>query len=80
MSQASASAINAIEAAAGSIKTVYFTRLTLRAHLKPHKFEKLPRNPRPPPKIMPYYTSDEKRGYLSQKVQLAEFMAKTSQE
>ncbi len=37
----------------------------MRALLKPEKFEVLPRFAKPPPKLMPYYTSDAKRGYLS---------------
>lgn len=50
--------------------TVYHTPLTLRALIAPEKFDVLPRTPRPPPKLMPYYTNDDNRGYLSQRVQL----------
>lgn len=77
VTQASLAAIEAIEAAGGKVKTVYHSRLAMRACLKPHKFapELLPRNPQPPPRLHAYYTSDEKRGYLSQKVQLDELLA-----
>lgn len=72
VSRASKKAIAAVEAAGGTIKTVYFNRLGLRSHLMPHKFEHEPRRARPPPAIMSYYTSFENRGYLSPEVQLAE--------
>lgn len=70
VSQASAGAIRAIEEAGGKIVTVYHAPLALRAHLKPDKFAILPKSPTPPPKLMDYYTNDDNRGYLSQKVQL----------
>jgi len=70
VSQASQSAIAAVEAAGGSVVTVYHSPLALRALVKPEKFDLLPRNPRPPPKLMQYYTNDDNRGYLSQRVQL----------
>ena len=50
----------------------YYSRLALRAHLKPWKFDILPREPKPKAKDMKYYTDPEKRGYLSQQVQLQE--------
>lgn len=65
ISRASKTAIAAVEQAGGEITTVHYNRLALRALLKPHKFKVLPRRAKPPPKLMPYYTSFEKRGYLS---------------
>jgi large subunit ribosomal protein L15 len=69
VSQASQKAIAAVEAQGGTVVCEHFNRLALRALLKPEKFEILPRRARPPPKLMPYYLSDENRGYLSSKVQ-----------
>ena len=68
VSGASNSAIDAIEKCGGTITSVYYNRLGLRVLLKPEKFEglgPLPRRARPPPKLMKYYTSDEKRGEFS---------------
>ncbi len=70
VTKASKSAIAAVEALGGSVVCQYDTQLTLRAALKPEKFEVLPKRPSPPPKAMPYYLDDENRGYLSSKVQL----------
>ena len=79
VSQASETAIKAIEAAGGSITSVYHNRLGLRAHLKPHKFETLPLQARPPPKKMDFYTSFEKRGYLSPEIQAKKALASSSE-
>lgn len=68
-------AIEAVEAAGGSIEAVYYSRLTLRALLKPHRFEAAPVGERhgamrprpslPPPKLMSrVYQSEKHRGYL----------------
>jgi len=72
VSRASAKAIAAVEAVGGEVTTVHYNRLALRALLKPEKFEGkvLPRQARPPPKLMPYYTSYDKRGFLSPELQL----------
>ena len=70
VTEASESAIAAVEAAGGSVVTVYNSRLSLRAMLKPEKFAVKPKTPAPPPKSLPYYTNDDKRGYLSRLVQL----------
>jgi large subunit ribosomal protein L15 len=78
VSQASTSAINAVEAAGGSIVTVYHNRLGLRALLKPHKFEILPQNARPNPTKLDYYTNYEKRGYLSPEIQARKALAAAS--
>lgn len=77
---ASKQAIDAVEKAGGRIKTVYYSRLSLRALLKPHKFDILPRNPRPPPKLMKYYTNYENRGYLSAEIQLEDVKERLRQE
>jgi len=45
----------AVEAAGGSVKSVYYNRLGLRALLFPEKFDILPRLARPPPKLMKRY-------------------------
>ena len=61
VSDASASAKRAIEAAGGSVKLVWYNRLGLRHLLKPHKFEQPPRRAAiPPPKY--------RRKYLEQQV------------
>ncbi|KNC46880.1 50S ribosomal protein L15 [Thecamonas trahens ATCC 50062] len=65
VSAASSTAIEAIERAGGSIKTVYFNRLGLRALLKPHTFDVMPRLARPPPRLRARYESYEHRGYLA---------------
>jgi large subunit ribosomal protein L15 len=72
VSQASQSAIEAVEKSGGKIKTVYHNRLALRALLKPHKFEgrPLPRRAKPTPKLMPYYTNYKNRGEFSAEMQL----------
>ena len=70
VSRASAKAIEVIEKSGGSIETVHFNRLGLRAELNPEKFDQLPKRARPSPKMMDYYTSYDKRGYLSPQKQL----------
>lgn len=71
VSRASKSAIEAIESIEGGrVTSVHYNRIALKALLKPERFEVLPKRARPPPKLMPYYTSYENRGYLSAKVQL----------
>lgn len=70
VSRASQGAIEAIESVGGEITTVHYNKLALRALLKPDKFSIIPRFARPPPKLMPYYTSYKNRGYLSQEMQL----------
>ena len=68
---------HAVERAGGSISTVFYSRLTLRALLKPHRFEAAPvghrhggMRPRPalpPPKLMrDVYLTERYRGYLRQ--------------
>ncbi|KAF0694470.1 Aste57867_14638 [Aphanomyces stellatus] len=82
VSEASQGAIQAVESAGGSIKSVYFNRLGLRALLKPHKFDgkQMPQQARPAPKKMGYYTDFEKRGYLSAEIQTADALKKIQQQ
>ena len=68
--RASQSAIEKIEEAGGSITVSWYTRLGLRALLRPDKFDILPRRSRPPSKYIAYYTSNENRGYLSPMIQM----------
>ena len=67
--EATQGAINAVERAGGKISTVYYSRLNLRAHLKPDKIiakgQLLPRPALPPPKLMRRYADPERRGYLA---------------
>jgi len=70
ISRASEGAIAAIEAVGGEVTTVHYNRLALRALLKPEKFDIIPKRARPPPRLMQYYTDNDKRGYLSPEVQL----------
>ena len=70
ITRASKLAIEKVEAKGGSVTVSWFTRLGLRALLKPFKFDILPRRSRPPPKYMEYYTSNETRGYLSPMMQM----------
>jgi len=80
VSRASKTAINAVESVGGEITTVHYNRLALRALLKPHKFDIIPKQARPPPKLMTYYTSYENRGYLSPEVQLKSVKARLEKE
>ena len=70
VSQASLKAIEAVEAKGGTVTCMHYNRLALRALLKPEKFVTITRRARPPPKLMEYYTSDDKRGEFSPLVQL----------
>ena len=62
-------AIETIEGAGGFVETVYYSRLTLRALLKPEaiarKGQLHPRPALPSPKLMEtIYLNEDKRGYL----------------
>eukprot|EP01035_Chromulina_nebulosa_P020725 gene20725-26869_t len=57
VSFASKESIKAVESVGGTITCVHFTPLSLRALIKPYKFELLPKRARPSPKIMDYYLS-----------------------
>jgi large subunit ribosomal protein L15 len=80
ISRASTTAIEAIEAAGGSVTTVHYNKLALRQLLRPHKFQEAPIKPaRPPPKLQPYYTSWYRRGYLNPRVQMRNFFLRNRQ-
>mmetsp|Transcript_53089 Transcript_53089/g.125403 ORF Transcript_53089/g.125403 Transcript_53089/m.125403 type:complete len:314 (+) Transcript_53089:119-1060(+) len=51
VSDASKAAIEAIEAAGGTVKRGYYNALGLRAHFKPDKFTIIPRRAAPPPRL-----------------------------
>ena len=61
VSQVSAAASDAVEKAGGTVTTVYYNRLGIKALLKPESFAKkgrlLPRPARPPAKLLPRYDS-----------------------
>ena len=78
VSDASISAIARVEECGGNIVTKHFSRVALRAHLKPEKFAVQPKAPAPGPKHMKHYLSDAKRGYLSRHVQLKQHAARAS--
>jgi large subunit ribosomal protein L15 len=70
VSRASESAIHAMEAIGGEVTTVHYNKLALRALLKPDKFDILPKQAKPPPRLLTYYRSFKNRGYLSPQVQM----------
>ncbi|EPX74027.1 ribosomal protein subunit L15 [Schizosaccharomyces octosporus yFS286] len=66
VTKATKEAIECVEKAGGTVKTVYFNSLGLRAHLYPERFRTLPRQSLPSAKKdILYYTNPENRGYLS---------------
>eukprot|EP00937_MAST-01D_sp_MAST-1D-sp2_P002184 g2184.t1 len=65
VSQVSAAAVEAIEAAGSTVECKHYNRLALRALLKPEAFDVLPRRARPNPKLMQYYSRDDVRGEYS---------------
>ncbi|EST08986.1 Ribosomal protein L18e/L15P [Kalmanozyma brasiliensis GHG001] len=78
VSRASQSAIEAIEKAGGSVECRYYTPLSLRALVKPHKFagKILPRSPDPiNKKDLVWYSSPRNRGYLAKRAALTRAMA-----
>ena len=63
LSDASASAKRAVEAAGGSIKLLWHNRLALRHLLKPHKFERAPQRAAiPPPRFRRKYVEQQAGG------------------
>jgi len=74
VSRASESSIAAVEDIGGSVTTMHYNALALRAHLRPDKFVTLPRQARPPPKWQPYYSSWKNRGYLNPRVQMRNWL------
>mmetsp|Transcript_23681 Transcript_23681/g.74100 ORF Transcript_23681/g.74100 Transcript_23681/m.74100 type:complete len:270 (-) Transcript_23681:147-956(-) len=71
VSRASKKAIEAVEAAGGTVTCAHYNRLALRALLKPHKFEPalFPRRARPPPRLMPVYVDVKQRGEYAPEIQ-----------
>lgn len=63
VSQASKSAIEAVERQGGSVVTAHYNRLGLRVLLKPWKFQEglIPRRALPSKKLMPYYLDPKNR-------------------
>mmetsp|Transcript_17090 Transcript_17090/g.20119 ORF Transcript_17090/g.20119 Transcript_17090/m.20119 type:complete len:245 (+) Transcript_17090:11-745(+) len=76
VSRASASAIEAIERVGGTVTTVHYNQLALRALIRPESFLVLPKIAKPPPKLMPYYLDYQNRGFLSPEMQLAKQLKK----
>jgi large subunit ribosomal protein L15 len=75
VSRASGAAIQAIEKAGGEVTTVHYNKLALRALLKPEKFQVIPKQARPPPKLQAYYTNwHDNRGYMSVQAQMRELL------
>lgn len=74
VSRSSESAIRVMEEAGGEVTTVHYNRLALRALLRPHKFEVIPKRALPPPRIMSYYTNWKNRGYLSPQAQMRKLL------
>lgn len=70
VTQASRTAIEAVEKAGGTVTCVHFNKLAMRALLKPHKFEILPWRARPIPTIMQYYLDKDNSGYMSPEIQI----------
>jgi large subunit ribosomal protein L15 len=75
VTQASAEAIRAVEAAGGAVTSVYYTPLALRSLLRPEKFEFPIKSPRPPPNKIGYFLNYRNRGYLSSRLQLERLKA-----
>ncbi|KAI9176149.1 YmL10 [Blastocladiella emersonii ATCC 22665] len=66
VTQASKTAIEAVEKLGGKVVCVYYNKLGLRALVKPHKFRVLPRRAEPTAtRDIDYYSSQEHRGYLA---------------
>lgn len=58
------SSVDMIKAVGGSVTIVYMERVTLRAHIKPWKYEVLPRTARPTLKMVHYLEKMKARGAL----------------
>jgi large subunit ribosomal protein L15 len=81
VSAASSAAIAAVEAAGGRVTAVFYSPRVLRALLRDGaaagghgggaRLDLPLKSPAPPPRLLPFYTSAAKRGYLAPAVQLA---------
>jgi large subunit ribosomal protein L15 len=58
------SSIDAIRKAGGTVTVVYMERVSLRAHLKPHRFDILPKMARPSLRMVHYLEKLRARGAL----------------
>lgn len=56
------SSIDMIKSVGGSVTIVYMERVALRAHIKPRKYEVLPRTPRPTLRMVHYLERQRARG------------------
>merc|ERR1712008_533216 len=56
------SSIDAIKAVGGTVTVVYMQKVVLRAHVKPYKYEVLPRTARPTLKMVHYLEKMKARG------------------
>ncbi|KAJ3369305.1 YmL10 [Allomyces arbusculus] len=66
VTQASQSAIEAVEKVGGKVISVYYNTLGLRALVKPHKFRILPRRAEPTStRELDYYADPANRGYIA---------------
>eukprot|EP00038_Savillea_parva_P022755 m.38534 g.38534 ORF g.38534 m.38534 type:complete len:282 (-) comp5671_c0_seq1:55-900(-) len=74
--RASRKAIEAVEAAGGTITCKYYGKINLRALLMPHKFRSIPRIPLPPPKRQGWYLRPENRGVLATVTEVPEASSK----
>ena len=70
VSFASKDVIENIKRVGGTVTCAHFNKLSLRALIKPFKFDVIPRRARPNPKNMKYYLDETKAGYLSPEVQV----------
>lgn len=64
VASADQSSIDAIRAVGGSVTVVYMEKVALRAHLKPWKYEVLPRTARPGLKMTTYMEKMKARGAI----------------
>lgn len=79
VSDSSETAKALIEKAGGSVHHVWFNRVTLRAHLRPHRFELPPRsNGIPPPRLRARFGFDLSGKYVGEEA--AEKQVKTANE
>jgi large subunit ribosomal protein L15 len=62
--------------AGGSVTAVHYNKLALRALIRPEAFIELPKQAKPPPKLMPFYLDYNNRGFLSPEIQLQKQLKK----
>lgn len=78
VSRASRAAIDAVEAAGGTVTCQHYNRFALRGMLPTSKWDDdgtpAPRQAQPPPKWQPYHTRWENRGHLHPAVQVRNWL------